>query len=1050
MSNSKNVEDDDDCDDWFNKDEEDFVVKIPSQTSADSFDEAGEGDKADDAQGPGTSVRELLENLKFTLNDVGGSYVDTIKSAGTDRTAKFELPKGPPGKYVQTIPLTKLANILENETLSMFADICVQKEEFLATLAKKTYGEELLLVLMKIMNKLATLPLYETVRQLFGVLLGQAHFWEQLLKFFHQPAEGEKKKKKKSKVIRPTVARNDMMEVLLKFLLEAKRHVAPTLHQQAVEFCEKLRKSAPPDDRAQVELLQELTRDTQAQQEQATKQISIYPTIRELKDGAGPPINLKQNIVKGKYQSVQHYLEVHLNLLKEDFLIPLRTGIEKYRKHVDTKGPGKSFVGENVRVHYPVKLLLPSTVNRRTAKEQLILVDLDPTERGYSNLSARYKRLALPNTKRFMNGSMVLFCDGPELNELVVAVISNRDAAQLLNGYIYVELIRMEKQREGGQDQPMGADHGMNLFNRPLLMIESEIFFEPYHQTFNALSRLREDNFPLKSYIVDVTLPGKCLPGYLYQGGGHLFNYAGIQFDLKKPDEWPKKALTAAAGLNVSQFDAYRMALTSRFSLIQGPPGTGKTFIGLRIVETLLANTGEQILLICLTNHALDQFLCGVTRFTDSIVRMGGQSKHPLLDAYNVKQLQEDERIDRRLRISYYNAKQEYLKLVERFDALQQEQDTLDGMSQAMQECMEELLDASRRLSELSQLNTLKLIQGFRVVAMTTTFAARNRTLLELLRTPIVVIEEAAEVLEAHIVAALTRHTAQCILIGDHKQLRPTTSTYVLSSRYRMDLSLFERMINNRFSVATMTVQHRMRPEMADLLRPLIYPVLDDAETVATRPNVAGMMRNMFFLTHNYPEGGGPANDSSVGDDGGDEKSKKNIFECRFLLGLCEYLLAQGAYTPEDFVILTAYNGQMLQFVAEKKNRPSLHGVRIAVIDNYQGEESKIVLLSLVRSVTGGNGGTDTIGFLAHENRICVALSRAREGLYIVGNMTLLAKCSKTWHRIEGKLREQAAIGDSMPLQCVTHGQAVEVKTPEDFEELGASEERCVCGLLKR
>ena len=234
----------------------------------------------------------------------------------------------------------------------------------------------------------------------------------------------------------------------------------------------------------------------------------------------------------------------------------------------------------------------------------------------------------------------------------------------------------------------MGADHGMNLFNRPLLMIESEIFFEPYHQTFNALSRLREDNFPLKSYIVDVTLPGKCLPGYLYQGGGHLFNYAGIQFDLKKPDEWPTKALTAAAGLNVSQFDAYRMALTSRFSLIQGPPGTGKTFIGLRIVETLLANTGEQILLICLTNHALDQFLCGVTRFTDSIVRMGGQSKHPLLDAYNVKQLQEDERIDRRLRISYYNAKQEYLKLVERFDALQQEQETLDGMTQAMQECM--------------------------------------------------------------------------------------------------------------------------------------------------------------------------------------------------------------------------------------------------------------------------------------------------------------------------------------------------------------------------
>uniref|UniRef100_A0A182PL95 AAA domain-containing protein n=1 Tax=Anopheles epiroticus TaxID=199890 RepID=A0A182PL95_9DIPT len=1043
MSNSKNLEEDDDCDDWFNKDEEDFVVKLPNQVGLEGFDETGE---KEDAERPGTSVREMLENFKFALNDVEGNYVDSIKHAASDRSAKFDLPKGPPGKYIQTIPLTKLANILENETLSMFADLYVQKEEFLSTLAKKTYGEELLLVLMKMMNKLSTIPLYETVKQFFGVLLEQPHFWEQLLKFFQQPADGEKKKKKKSKVVRPTVARNEMMEVLLKFLAEAKRHV-PALPLRAVEFCGKLKRIAPPDDKAQAGLLQSLAQNV-LQHEHPAKKISIYPTIQELNDGTSTTINLKQNIVKGKYQSVEHYLEIHLNLLKEDFLIPLRTGIEKYRKFVDAKmASGKSFVGENIRVHYPVKLLLPSTVNRRTAKEQLILVDLDPTERGYSNQSARYKRLALPNTKRFMNGSMVLFCDGPELNELVVAVISNRDAAQLLNGYIYVELIRLEQRKEV---QQLAVNHCMNLFNRPLLMIESEIFFEPYHQTFNALCRLREDNFPLKSYIVDVTLPGKCLPGYLYQGAAHLFNYAGIQFDLKKPDEWPTKALTAAAGLNGSQFEAYRMALTNRFSLIQGPPGTGKTFIGLRIVETLLANTDEQILLICLTNHALDQFLCGVTRFTDSIVRMGGQSKHPLLDAYNVKQLQEDERIDRRLRISYYNAKQEYLKLVERFDALQQEQESLDGMTQAMEQCMEELLEASRRLNELSQLNTLRLIQGFRVVAMTTTFAARNRTLLELLRTSIVVIEEAAEVLEAHIVASLTRHTAQCILIGDHKQLRPTTSTYVLSSRYRMDLSLFERMINNHFSVATMTVQHRMRPEMADLLRPLIYPVLEDADTVATRPSVTGMMRNLFFLTHNFPEGAGTPNDSPMGDDGGDEKSKKNIFECRFLLGLCEYLLAQGSYTPEDIVILTAYNGQMLQFVAEKKNRPSLHGVRIAVIDNYQGEESKIVLLSLVRSGSGENGAAETIGFLAHENRICVALSRAREGFYIVGNMMLLAKCSKTWHRIEGKLREQAAIGDSLPLQCAVHGQAVEVKTPEDFEELGLVNGRCICGLLQR
>uniref|UniRef100_A0A4Y0BJF5 AAA domain-containing protein n=1 Tax=Anopheles funestus TaxID=62324 RepID=A0A4Y0BJF5_ANOFN len=1034
MSNAKTPEEDDD--DWFNKDEDEFVVNIPNKVGN------AEGDK-EAAEGSGKSVREMLDNLKFTLNDEGGNYVDSIKNAAQGRTAKFELPKGAPGKYVQTIPLTKLVNILENDTLSMFADIYVQKEEFLATLTKKTYGEELILVLMKIMNKLSTIPLYETVKQLFGTLVNQQHFWEQLLKFFQQPAEGEKKKKKKSKIVRPTISRIDMMDVLLKFLAETKQHIP--LPQRVLEYCQKLSRISPPNDKKQQEQLHDLAQNPAA--EEPTKLLSICPTINELNEGSGPSMNLKQNIVKGKYQSVEHYLDVHLNLLKEDFLIPLRTGIQKYRKFVEKNGPGKSYVGESIRVHWPVKLLLPSTINRRTAKEQLVLVDLDPTERGYSNLSARYKRLALSNTKRFMNGSMVLFSYGPELSELVVAVISNREAAQLLNGYIYVELIRLEHQSE---NDPHSSGHGMHLFNRPLLMIESEIFFEPYHQTFNALSRLRDDNFPLKSYIVDVTFPSKGLPGYLGQGNAHLFNYGGIQFDLKKPADWPAEALATAAGINMSQFEAFRMALTNRFTLIQGPPGTGKTFIGLRIVETLLANTSEQILLICLTNHALDQFLCGVTRYTDSIVRMGGQSKHPLLDAYNVKQLQEDERIDRRLRISYYNVKQEYLKLVERFDALQQEQqETTDALSRPMVQCMEELLEASRRLHELSQLSTLKLIQGFRVVAMTTTFAARNRTLLELLRTPIVIIEEAAEVLEAHIVSSLTRHTTQCILIGDHKQLRPTTSTYVLSRHYRMDLSLFERMINNRFSVAMMTVQHRMRPEMADLLRPIIYPVLQDADSVVVRPNVPGMMRNLFFLSHNYPEGGESAIESAGSDDGGDEKSKKNLFECRFLLGLCEYLLVQGSYTAEDIVILTAYNGQMLQFVAEKKNRPTLHGVRIAVIDNYQGEESKIVLLSLVRS-GNANSGTDTIGFLAHENRICVALSRAQDGLYIVGNMELLAKCSKTWSSIERKLREQAAIGDSMPLQCLIHGQAIEVKMPEDFEELRREDGKCMCGILRR
>lgn len=59
----------------------------------------------------------------------------------------------------------------------------------------------------------------------------------------------------------------------------------------------------------------------------------------------------------------------------------------------------------------------------------------------------------------------------------------------------------------------------------------------------------------------------------------------------------------------------------------------------------------------------------------------------------------------------------------------------------------------------------------------------------------------------------------------------------------------------------------------------------------------------------------------------------------------------------------------------------SFTGVRVTSIDNYQGEENDIIILSLVRSNKEGK-----VGFLRTDNRVCVALSRAKIGLYAFGN----------------------------------------------------------------
>lgn len=74
-------------------------------------------------------------------------------------------------------------------------------------------------------------------------------------------------------------------------------------------------------------------------------------------------------------------------------------------------------------------------------------------------------------------------------------------------------------------------------------------------------------------------------------------------------------------------------------------------------------------------------------------------------------------------------------------------------------------------------------------------------------------------------------------------------------------------------------------------------------------------------------------------------------------------------------------------------------------VDSYQGEENDIVLLSLVR-----NNIENNIGFLNIQNRICVALSRARNGLYIMGNMDNLIH-STVWKEISQILNNQQCLG---------------------------------------
>jgi hypothetical protein len=221
-----------------------------------------------------------------------------------------------------------------------------------------------------------------------------------------------------------------------------------------------------------------------------------------------------------------------------------------------------------------------------------------------------------------------------------------------------------------------------------------------------------------------------------------------------------------------------------------------------------------------------------------------------------------------------------------------------------------------------------------------------------------------------------------------------------------------------------------------------MYPGLQDHPTVKQLPNVAGMRDNVFWLDH--------ANAEDQADDDQHHKYHSNAWEVAMVTALVRHIVRQGAYKSTDIAVLTPYAGQVRKLRAalddfevflsdhdeealvrsgfeadpeesqadddefvnkilhqmldrrqdsnqgrklEKKRLANT--LRLATVDNFQGEEAKVVVVSLVRS-----NPRRKVGFLRTTNRINVLLSRAQHGLYLIGNAETYSKIAM-WSDIQ-------------------------------------------------
>ncbi|GBN41411.1 NFX1-type zinc finger-containing protein 1 [Araneus ventricosus] len=1161
-------------------------------------------------------------------------------------------------KMIKYMSFTRIKNLSEKDPNEVLLTV-IDKENGFALLMNQDVKRDLMAYILIVLGKAASSNMNNNVCKMLATVTSNQTFF--LLKVPRYLASFQMMQKSDEYHLDSLVSLTGFLQKFQVSLPSNAAEILPILLPLLKTTCERILSG----DRASV-----ATSKLKEIEEQNDYVLGKYTTEKEIKKTSqnerwqfmDPPENyrtipvlpnvsdilqacsfLRPNVVEGRYQNTEHYLDVQYRLLREDYVKPLRDGIAEYLR---LKKQNKSFKKcKDVKVYSDMQVLKQEFVNGGLVHMASFN---DPS----------FAKIKWDFSKRFLTGAL-LCLSSDDFETMHFATVARRDSKELSRGLLYIRFEEL-------------TDFVLNL--NPLIhfvVIETSAYFEAYRYNLDALLQLDENTLPLKRYIIE-TEKSVHKPEYLPETAtydmrplllpldniGKADGKGNFVGDFKCPvsvaervknipvleeNRWPT---SSELNLDPSQYAALKAAITKEFAVIQGPPGTGKTYVGLRIAQLLLHNESKwqsetnpsPILVICYTNHALDQFLEGLLLFTQKIVRVGGRGKNEAISRYQLSNLKQEikakrevphyifsnirqknyelhrlkEEIDRvRKRVdisglsvlgendlidhispshygslksigSLFNLKDdghfvedwlgtrvsaqnqfgnsfeivekkkdsnpvattkrdsntadntpledddgagsegeadvEYIEAqrdinseefadvsyeIPKFDDEDEEVEILpvsaDGWqiqggrkrikkyirhninnSKAMSEDeekrvknvwmlhmehrwrlyklwlqrfikkkegeglrMQEMLRTEyNELCEMRTQEDIYVCKQALVVGMTTTGAAKYRHIVQNVNPRIIIVEEAAEILESHIVTSLTRGTQHVILIGDHQQLRPNPTVHLLATKFNLNVSLFERMVQNGLDCYRLDIQHRMRPEIASLLVPHIYTNLQNHESVYNYENIKGVSKNVFFLTHEFNEL-----------QEYDSKSKVNEHEAKFIIKLCKYFILQG-YKPSQITVLTTYSGQLFELRRQNDKKGLLKDVKFTVVDNYQGEENELMLISFVRSNVEGE-----IGFLKVANRVCVALSRAKKGLFCIGNFHLLAEKSDLWKNIVETLRQNNAIGPSLQLMCQNHpGVSNVVQNDQDFDSVpeGGCSRKCeyrlscghVCSLM--
>ncbi|XP_069507003.1 3'-5' exoribonuclease HELZ2-like isoform X1 [Ambystoma mexicanum] len=482
--------------------------------------------------------------------------------------------------------------------------------------------------------------------------------------------------------------------------------------------------------------------------------------------------------------------------------------------------------------------------------------------------------------------------------------------------------------------------------------------------------------------------------------------------------------------LNASQNKAIATALRDPFTLIQGPPGTGKTLVGVHLVHWFHRINLEQeqqqvpVPLDPADDRAKSCILyCGPSNKSVDVVaamllpmrgvlrplRVYGEQMEVVDYPYpgssmhlNFKSLHDGKpkqelrsiTLHHRIRMS----SNEYHSEILEFDARIRSQEELSEK------------DIKEYKSLLKKARELELRHHDVILC---TCCAASHDYLKKLPTKQILIDECGMCTEPETLIPLVSHkkAEQVVLLGDHKQLRPVVLDD-FCRRLGMERSLFERYGNQALML---DIQYRMHMDICSFPSGEFYEGRLKTWSQLIRPQSVFYHARKACCPIIFGHVEGKEQSLFVSTREGNENSKANAEEAAHAVQIVKQLTLDRSILPKDIAILTPYNAQVGE-INQCLQKEGLHGINVCTIMKSQGSEWRYVVLSTVRSCSQYEADrkptkswlNKNLGSVTDQNQINVAITRAQEGLCILGNRHLLL-CCFMWKRLLEHYRQRNA-----------------------------------------